>query len=186
MAAVPLLIQVALHRGSQVVVGTSVFLATMILVYFTSTLYHALPEGAAKQRVLRFDYGAIYLFIAGSYTPFALSVPSSVASNIRFGLVWILATGAIILKARGRLNHPLFSTGVYLALGWLVLIAASPLAAHMTGSTLQWLVTGGIAYTVGLVFFVVDARLPYAHFVWHIFVMAGTACHFFAVLLNTV
>lgn len=157
--------------------GTCVFGATMLLLYLSSTLYHALPAGRAKQLWLRVDYAAIYCFIAGSYTPFALNGVSGVWGWTLFALVWLLAIAGTALKVFGRLSHPWLSTGLYVAMGWLVLVAAVPLVGQLSAPGLAWLVAGGVAYTAGVVFFALDGRWRYAHAVWHGFVVLGSACH---------
>jgi len=183
VAAVPFLMLAAARQGHAAnLVGASVFAATMVLLYGASTLYHALPEGRAKRVFFKLDHGAIYLFIAGSYTPFALGALGGPWGWTLFGLVWGLAAIGIVLKSIDRLAHPVVSTGLYLAMGWLVLIAAVPLAERVAPAGLALLAGGGIAYTAGVVFFALDSRLRYAHFVWHLFVVAGSGCHFLAVL----
>jgi len=182
IVAVPFLIASARHLGAASLIGAAVFAATMVLLYLTSTLYHALPAGRAKRVFLKLDHGAIYLFIAGSYTPFALGALGGAWGWTLFGLVWSLAVLGVTLKAFDRLSHPWLSTGLYLAMGWLVLIAAVPLVERLPEPGLTLLVAGGLAYTAGVVFFMLDSQLRYAHAVWHGFVMAGTGCHFFAVL----
>ncbi|QKO21640.1 hemolysin III family protein [Rhodoferax sp. BAB1] len=181
IAAPILLVAVSPHSAANIV-GAAVFAATMVLLYFTSTLYHALPPGRAKRVFLKLDHGAIYLFIAGSYTPFALGVMGGAWGWTLFGLVWAMAVMGIALKAFDRLSHPWLSTGLYLAMGWLVLIAAVPLVERVPSAGLALLVAGGLAYTVGVVFFMLDSRLRYAHAVWHAFVATGTGLHYFAVL----
>lgn len=182
IVAVPFLLDSARHLGAASLVGAAVFAATMVLLYLTSTLYHALPAGRAKRVFLKLDHGAIYLFIAGSYTPFALGALGGPWGWTLFGLVWSLAALGVALKAFDRLSHPWLSTGLYLVMGWLVLIAAAPLTERVPEPGLSLLVAGGLAYTAGVVFFLLDSRLRYAHAVWHGFVVAGTGCHFFAVL----
>ena len=182
LAAGPLLIAAISPRGVASIIGVAVFALTMVLLYSTSTLYHALPAGRAKRIVLMLDHGAIYIFIAGSYTPFALGSQAGVQGWIMFVLVWSLALAGVTLKACGRLERVWLSTGLYLLLGWLVLAAALPLMAHLPPGTATWLVAGGLAYSGGVVFYVLDSRLVYAHAVWHCFVVAGTGCHVFAVL----
>ena len=182
LGAAPVLIVAASGQTVASLVGATVFAATMVLLYFTSMLYHALPPGRAKRVFLQLDYCAIFLFIAGSYTPFALGALRGPWGWTLFGLVWVLAVLGVVLKSIQRLSHPWASTGLYLAMGWLVLIAAVPLDERVPTQGLVWLVAGGVAYTVGVVFFVLDARLKYAHAVWHLFVVTGTGCHTFAVL----
>ncbi len=182
IVAVPFLILAAVDRGAASIVGASVFAATMVLLYFTSTLYHALPAGRAKRVFLKLDHGAIYIFIAGSYTPFALGALAGPWGWTLFGLVWSMAALGVTLKAFDRLSHPWLSTGLYLLMGWLVLIAAVPLAQHVPVPGIVLLVAGGLAYTLGVVFFALDSKVRYAHAVWHGFVVAGTSFHVFAVL----
>lgn len=164
------------------VVGSCVFAVTMLLLYMSSTLYHALPEGRAKQLWLRVDYGAIYFFIAGSYTPFALSAVSGVWGWTLFVLVWLLAIAGTVFKVSSRKCHPWLSTGLYVAMGWLVLVAAIPLVGYLSAQGVAWLLAGGVAYTAGVVFFARDGQWRYGHAVWHGFVVLGSACHVCAVL----
>ncbi len=172
----------ARNQSSASFVGTIVFATTMVLLYLVSTLYHAVPVGRAKRIFQKLDHSAIYLFIAGSYTPFTLGVLGGAWGWSLFGLVWSLAATGIALKAFDRLSHPWLSTGLYLAMGWLVIIAAVPLFERVPLPGVLWLVAGGLAYTVGVVFFVLDSRLRYSHAVWHGFVALGTGSHFVAVL----
>ena len=162
-------------------VGAMVFAGTMVCLYLTSTIYHALPNGRAKQVLLNLDYGAIFLFIAGSYTPFALSVPEEGSDWALLGSVWLMAIFGMTLKISNRLRQPWLSTVIYVLMGWAVLIAALPLVDHLPVASMTWLVAGGIAYTVGTFFFMMDARVRYAHAVWHGFVAVGTGCHYLAV-----
>lgn len=183
LVAMPVLIVHASLEGTAAdVVGVSIFAATMLLLYSISALYHALPEGRAKRVFFRLDHGSIYLFIAGSYTPFTLGVLGGAWGWSLFGVVWGLAAFGVVLKAGNRLSSPWLSTGLYLLMGWLVLVAAVPMFDRVSTAGLAWLTAGGLAYTLGVVFFVLDHRVRYAHFIWHLFVLAGTACHFFAVL----
>jgi hemolysin III len=183
IAAVPFLFSANRHLGVANVVGASVFAATLVLLYLISTLYHALPAGRAKRVFLKLDHGAIYVFIAGSYTPFTLGVLGGPWGWTLFGLVWSLAVFGVTLKAFDRLSQPWLSTGIYLMMGWLVLIAVVPLIERVPMAGVAWLVAGGLAYTVGVAFFMLDSRVRYAHAVWHGFVVAGTGCHFTAVLV---
>ena len=184
VVAIPFLFQVteSMPKRSVEIVGSAVFAATMVLLYVCSTLYHALPEGRARQILLRLDLGAIYLFIAGSFTPFAAVSLDTPSGATPLGLVWLAAVAGFVLKACGRLSHPLVSTGLYLLMGWAVLTIAAPLIQRLPQAGQLWLVMGGVAYTVGVVFFVLDSRMRYAHTIWHGFVVAGTGCHFVAIL----
>ena len=182
LAAFPVLVIAALQRGDATgVVGASVFATTMVLLYLTSTLFHALPRCRAKRVFQILDHSAIYLLIAGTYTPFTLGVLCGPWGWTLFGLVWGLALVGTVLKALGGVRYTKISTGVYLAMGWSVLIAAETTWALVPKWGLFWLLAGGLAYTVGTVFFMAE-RIRYFHFVWHLFVVAGSACHFVAVL----
>lgn len=182
IVGMPWLIYSASNLHAANIAGAVVFAATMVLLYFTSTLYHALPAGRAKRIFCKLDHGAIYVFIAGSYTPFALGALSGPWGWTLFGLVWTFAALGATLKAFDRLNHPWLSTGLYLAMGWLVLIAAVPLIERVPRMGVALLVAGGVVYSLGVIFYLLDSRWRYAHAVWHAFVVGGTACHFFAVL----
>ena len=183
VAATPVLIIAAVQRGgAEGIVGASVFSATMVLMYLTSTLYHALPRNRAKQVFQILDHGAIFLLIAGTYTPFTLGVLRGMWGWTLFGLVWSLALTGIVLKIVYGAWYQRFSTFLYLVMGWLVVIALKVLWLHVSMWGLVWLLSGGLAYTVGVAFFLVDERVRYSHFIWHLFVIAGTSCHFIAVL----
>lgn len=183
LVATPFLIRHAVQHGDAgSIVGASIFAATMVLLYLASTLYHALPTGRAKRVFRVIEHSAIFLLIAGTYTPFTLGVLRGAWGWTLLGLVWGIAVAGVTLKALNRLTHPILTTSLYLLMGWLIVIAAHPLSERVPVSGLLWLVAGGLAYTLGVVFFAFDSRLRYGHFIWHLFVMAGTACHYFAVL----
>jgi hemolysin III len=182
LVGVPFLIVGVWPRGAASLTGAAVFATTMVLLYCASTIYHALPAGRAKRVFQKLDHGAIYLFIAGSYTPFALGALGGPWGWTLFGIAWSLAALGVTLKAFDRLSHPWLSTGLYLAMGWIVLIAVGPLVERVPAPGLVLLVAGGIAYTAGVAFFALDSRLRYGHAVWHGFVITGTGFHFFAVL----
>ena len=177
-----LIVQAARRGDAAFVVGTCLFCATVVALYLASTLYHALPAGKAK-RVLRvIDHSSIFLLIAGSYTPFTLGVLRGAWGWALFGAVWGLAVLGIALKSFGKASHPVVSTGLYLAMGWLVVVAVDPLFAKVPSAGLLWLLAGGLFYTAGVAFYATDSRLRFGHLIWHLFVMAGTTCHYFAVL----
>ncbi len=182
IAAVPFLMLASNHPDKANVLGPLIFGLTMVFLYFTSTLYHALPEGRAKTVFLKLDHGAIYFFIAGSYTPFALGAMDGTRDWLMLGLVWSMAFTGATLKVIDRLETPWLSTGLYLLMGWLVLVAAVPIVERVSLPVFNLLVAGGLAYTIGVVFFALDSKLRYAHTVWHGFVAAGTGCHYFAVM----
>lgn len=185
LAGLPVLVVYASRHGTATnLVAATVFAATMVLLYGVSTLYHAVPHGRLKRWLVRLDHGAIYLFIAGSYTPFALGVLHGTVGWILFGVVWALAAAGFAVKLLDRLKHPLWSTALYVAMGWLAVFAAGPLVHRMSWSGLALLLAGGVAYTAGAIVFLFDSRLRYTHFVWHLFVLAGSTCHFFAALFH--
>ena len=181
VAVLPVLAVNALPHGSAALVGALVFGVSALLLYLTSTLYHALTPVRAKQVFRVLDHGAIYLLIAGTYTPFMLGVLRGPIGWSLLGAVWVLALFGIVLKARGGIRYPRFSTALYLGMGWLVLVAAKPFLDAVPVPGLLWLAAGGLAYTAGVGFYAAS-RLPYRHFVWHLFVLAGTACHVVAVM----
>ena len=167
------------------IVGVSVFGATMVLMYTASTIYHAIPSMRAK-RVLRvLDHSAIYLLIAGTYTPFTLGNLRGPWGWTLFGIVWALAVAGIVFKALALEKLGVLSVLFYLAMGWLVVIAARPLLAAVAPGGVVLLGAGGLCYTAGVGFYA-WRRVPYHHFIWHLFVLAGTICHFFAVLFFVV
>jgi hemolysin III len=183
LVATPFLVVDAIRRGDAAyIVGVSIFATTMLLLYLASTLYHALPASKAKRVFRIIEHSAIFLLIAGTYTPFTLGVLRGAWGWTLLGLVWGLALTGVALKAFERMSHPVISTGLYLFMGWLIVIAADPMYERVPLSGLLWLVAGGVAYSAGVAFFVADSRLRYGHFIWHLFVMTGTTCHYFAVL----
>jgi hemolysin III len=180
-AGAPILVVAATRRGTLGdLVAVSVFAAAMVLMYLSSTLYHALPQGRAKRVFHVLDHAAIYLLIAGTYTPFTLGVLKGGWGWTLFGLVWGLAALGVLMKAFAGIRWHGVSTAVYVGMGWLVLIAAKPLWDSLPAAGLAWLLAGGLAYTVG-VYFYLSERMRFGHLVWHLFVVAGTACHFVAV-----
>jgi len=187
VAALPILVTRAVgHGGAADVVAAIVFALTMILLYGVSTLYHALPStlagGRAKAWLLRLDHAAIYVFIAGSYTPFTLGVLHTGPGLTLLIAVWAAAAFGVTIKLLNRLRHPVVSTLLYLAMGWVVVFAVGPLVERMPGPGLALLVAGGLSYTLGAFVFLLDNKVRYAHFVWHLFVLGGSVCHFFAAL----
>lgn len=184
VTSLPILVWQAGRAGADAthIVGAGVFSGTMILLYLVSALYHALPAGRAKELFNRLDHAAIFLFIAGSYTPFTLGVLRGTWGWTLLGLVWVMAAAGVTVKLLNRLRHPLWSTALYALMGWVVLAALAPLVERMSVAGLTWLLVGGLSYTFGALVFLLDERIRYAHFVWHLFVLAGSTCHFFAAL----
>ena len=183
VASLPVGVVLASRQGDAgTVVAACVFSVTMMLLYLASAVYHALPHGRAKRWFQRLDHAAIFLFIAGSYTPFALGPLRGAWGWSLLAVVWGLAIVGVLAKSFDRLAHPGWSTALYVAMGWLALVAIGPLIEHVAPLGLVLLLAGGAAYTVGAVFFLFDGRLRYGHFVWHLFVLAGSACHTMAAI----
>jgi hemolysin III len=159
------------------VVGVSVFGTSAIVLYGASTLYHAASDPARKARLQYVDLGSIYLLIAGTYTPFMIDELRGGWGWSLFGVIWGLAVVGTLLQLRYAGRFPQISTALYVAMGWLVLIGAVPLVQSLPTTALVWLILGGIAYTAGTPFFLMSDRKRWAHPVWHLFVLAGTACH---------
>jgi len=182
LAATPFLVLAATRRGgSGGILGASVFAGTMLVLYLASTLYHALPSNKAKRVFQVIDHSAIFLLIAGTYTPFTLGVLRGFWGWTLFGVVWGLAVLGVTLKSVSGIRYPRFSTTLYIGMGWLALIAIRPLWLQLPVAGWLWLIAGGFAYTAGIAFYAAE-RVRYGHFVWHVFVLMGTVCHFFAVL----
>jgi hemolysin III len=184
MIGTPILLLAAFHHGNIFfLIGTIIFATTMLLVYLASTLYHGWPHTNTKSLLQVIDHAAIFLLIAGTYTPFALGPLRGGGGLAMLGVVWGLALFGVIMKAtRGVLRHRRFAMMLYLGTGWIGLTFIRPLALTIPLSALLSLIAGGIAYTTGTLFFA-NERLPYGHFVWHLFVLAGSSCHFAAVFI---
>jgi hemolysin III len=170
----------AWHGGAWHLTSVAIFGVSLVALYTASTLYHALRPAALKQRLRKFDHAAIFLLIAGSYTPFLLVTLRGPWGWSLFGVVWGLAIVGMVLKFWYAGRFRLFSTLLYLGLGWLVLIAFKPLLAALPPAGLKWLLAGGACYSLGTVFYLWK-RLPYHHAIWHLFVLAGSVCHWIAV-----
>ena len=183
VAAGAVLITLAVLTGDPwTITGASVFVGTLVLVYTSSTLYHAIPYESAKAKLKTLDHCAIFGLIAGTYTPFLIGGLRGPWGWWLFGIIWALAAAGIVFKLFFTGRFKVVSTLIYVAMGWLVVVATGPLRAELPGSTLAWLVAGGLAYTAGTLFYL--ARFRFAHAVWHGFVLAGSVCHFAAVLVE--
>jgi hemolysin III len=178
---VVLLVLAFLRGTASHIVACSIYGATLICLYAASTVYHAVISPRLKRALKIFDHSAIYLLIAGTYTPFLLLNLRGAWGWSLFGVVWGLAVAGVIFKFWFVDHFEHLSTAVYLAMGWLVIIAAKPVLAHVPSATLLWLIAGGLFYSSGVIFYVWK-RLPFSHVVWHLFVLAGSTCHYFAVL----
>ena len=161
-------------------IGTVIFVATMWLLYLCSTVYHAWPRTRLKCALQIVDHAAIFLLIAGTYSPFTLGPMRGALGWTIFSLVWLLALVGIIIKFRTGVRWKKLSLLLYLGMGWFILLAFRRFVLVVPTVTVIWLLAGGAAYTSGLIFFA-NQRLRYSHFVWHLFVLTGTACHFCAI-----
>jgi hemolysin III len=182
---VVLLVLAALRGTAWHIVACSIYGATLICLYTASTLYHAVISPRVKRALRIFDHSAIYLLIAGTYTPFLLVSLRGPWGWSLFGVIWGLALAGVLFKFWFVEHFVILSTAVYIAMGWLVVIAAKPVITHVPFTALIWLLAGGLAYTGGVIFFAAK-RVPYSHAIWHLFVLAGSICHYFAVLSTVI
>jgi hemolysin III len=167
------------------VVSCSIFAGTLVLVYVCSTLYHSLVRTRARHIFHVLDHAAIYLLIAGTYTPFALEALGGRLGWTLFGVVWALAVAGVIFKSFAVDRFAVASVLVYLFQGWLAIFAVRPLLHAIGTSGFLWLAAGGAAYTLGIIFFALD-RIPFFHAAWHLFVLVGSIAHYFAILFHVV
>ena len=182
IAGLAVLVTLAALKGTAWhIVSCSVYGATLVLLYTASTLYHSVRSPRLKRFFRIIDHAPIYLLIAGTYTPFMLVNLRGGWGWTLFGLVWGLAVVGIVFKVFFVNRFAIASTVVYLLMGWLVVIAIKPLLMLVPGGGILWLLAGGLAYTLGVVFFAWE-KMPYNHAVWHVFVLTGSVCHYFAVL----
>lgn len=181
VGAAALLLALAMLSGDAWrITGTAVFATTLVALYAASTLYHGTRHPRIKARLQVTDHCAIYLLIAGTYTPFTLVGLRGRWGWSLFGTVWVLAAAGVVFKLACSDRFPRLSLATYLAMGWLALVAVVPMTRVLAPATLGWIVLGGLAYTVGTAFYN-SRRVPFAHAIWHGFVMAGSLCHTVAV-----
>jgi hemolysin III len=165
------------------IVASSIYGATLITLFLASTLYHSMFASRHREVFKLLDHCAIYLLIAGTYTPFLLVAMRSSIGWWIFGTIWALATAGIVTKLWFRHRFPKIALASYLAMGWLIVVAAPQVAEAIGPHGMGWLIAGGLSYSVGAVFYVVD-RIPFNHAIWHLFVLVGGICHFFGVALH--
>lgn len=186
LAAGVVLVTLAALRGDGWQLASAiVFASSLLLLYLASTLYHSFQQPLIKRRLKVFDHCAIYLLIAGTYTPFTLVGLRGPLGWSLFAAIWALALAGVVFKLfyTGRFKR--LSTLVYVAMGWLVLVAIKPVAAALDGWTLGWLVAGGLFYTLGTIFYHRES-IPYSHAIWHLFCIAGSVCHYVAVAAQVI
>jgi hemolysin III len=176
---------VVASRGGETsrIVSFSIYGATLFLLYLISTLYHGLPTGRAKHVFRVLDHQAIYLLIAGSYTPFTLVTLDGIVGWWLFGVIWGMAVLGLVLDALPRRRARVLPFFIYFVMGWLIVLAINPLLAALPRTGFIWLLTGGLLYTSGIVFYALDHRYPWMHGVWHLFVLAGSISHYVAILV---
>jgi hemolysin III len=182
LLAIPwLLVRATESTGAWRVIGVTAFGCGGLLMFATSTLYHAVRRPTAKAMLRRLDHSAIYVLIAGTYTPFTLGVVRGSLGWFLFGILWTLAIVGVIVKLTGAmLRIPWASTLIYLLMGWIGLVACRQLWNNLTATQFGWLIAGGLCYTAGVPFYLWKSR-PYSHVVWHLFVLGGVACHSVAI-----
>lgn len=182
IVAAPFLIYYAVQHGDALIVtGAGVFIFSAILLYFSSTLFHGLRDGKAKDVFQVFDHIAIFILIAGTYTPFTVGILQGTFGWFMLALIWFVAIVGITLRLwLGKSNMKIYVV-FYLLMGWMIFIGIKPLIENMELAGLLWLAFGGAAYTLGVIFYLLPRR-TYTHFVWHLFVLAGTSAHFIAVM----
>jgi hemolysin III len=171
-----------MQGGALRIISFSVYGATLFLLYLFSTLYHSL-RGSAKRVFQVLDHDAIYLLIAGTYTPFSLLALQGRAGWWMFGAIWTLAGIGILIDSLPQKGRRIFPVIIYLTMGWLILLALGPLVAALPWAGLLGLVAGGLFYTSGMIFYALDSRFTWAHGVWHLFVLAGSISHYLTILM---
>jgi len=182
LAGAIVLVVLAASRGDAwKIVSVSIYGATLVLLYSFSVLYHSL-RGRAKNILRELDHHGIYLLIAGSYTPFCLVTLRGAWGWSLFGVVWGLALLGSMQELRPRNDARILSVAIYVVMGWVALVALVPLLRALGSEGFAWVAAGGVLYTVGIVFYALDTRLPHAHGIWHLFVIAGSAAHYVAIL----
>lgn len=176
-----LVVFASLYGDAWRIVSFSIYGATLIFLYLASTLYHSLTNPKAKNFFHYLDHSAIFLLIAGTYTPVTLVALRGTVGWIMFGLIWTLAIGGIIFKAVAKGRFRIISVIVYLMMGWIVVIAVKPLLSSVPTGMITWLIIGGLCYSLGVIFYALK-KMPFHHMVWHIFVLGGSISHFLGIL----
>jgi hemolysin III len=186
LVALPMLITAAASQGDALhVAGAAIYGASLVILYTASTLYHSFAQSPARKMLRVLDHSAIYVLIAGSYTPFALGPLRGTFGYSLLVAVWSMAFAGIALKARRRFGKPWMTVAPYVAMGWIAVIGIRPMWIHVGPAGLAWLLAGGVFYTGGVVFYANDHRIRYGHAMWHLCVLGGSACHFLAVLWHS-
>ena len=182
-AGAALIALASVQAGTREMISVAVFSASLVLLYSASTLYHAARHPETKARLKVLDHCAIFILIAGTYTPFTIAAIRGAWGWSLFGIIWGMALVGIVFKLFFTGRFKVLSTAMYIAMGWLVVIALVPLTQALSGAGLAWLVGGGVLYTAGTLFYHRES-IPYSHAIWHGFVLAGSSCHFIAVAIE--
>ena len=186
LVALPIVVLSAAQRDDALqVTGAAIYGVSLVLLYGASTVYHSLVNSPARRILRTIDHSAIYILIAGSYTPFALGPLRGSFGYTLLAVVWTMAFAGIAMKFLRGFGKPWMTVVPYVAMGWVAVLAIRPLWNHVGSAGVMWLLAGGLCYTGGTVFYANDTRIRYGHAVWHLFVLAGSACHFFAVLWHS-
>lgn len=180
-----LLVLASLHGGALEIASLAIYGTTLVLTYVASTLCHSVRGARAKAACILLDHASIYLLIAGTYTPFLLLGLGNAWGWSLFVVIWTLAIAGVVLRLVHRGYGKRLAVPLYLGMGWLILIAIGPVWSALGGGAVAWIVAGGVAYTVGVAFYVWE-RLPFNHMVWHLFVMAGSGLHFAGIMIYVV
>ncbi len=185
LVGLPVLIGLALRYGSVWhIVSAAVYGATLVILYGSSTAYHSCRRPGLKRVLRAFDHCAIYLLIAGTYTPFTLITLRGPWGWSLFAAIWTLCLLGILAKVLAANRFRKANVALYVMMGWLAIVAIKPLWLMLSRTGVEWLLAGGVAYTAGLIFFALEDRMPYSHAVWHVFVIAGSACHYAVIVAN--
>ena len=179
-ALVLLVVFASKHGGAWRIVSLSIYGATLVFLYLSSTLYHSFPEGRAKHFFRYLDHSSIFLLIAGSYTPIVLVALQGLWGWTLFAIIWTLAIGGILAKILLKGKLEIISVLFYILMGWIIVVAIKPLLQAVPIALFAWLLAGGLFYTLGTIFYAWK-KLPYNHTIWHLFVLAGSAAHFFGI-----
>lgn len=184
IAALVLLVVIAAGKGnSWHIVSFTIFGSSLVLLYLSSTLYHSFTQEKVKNLFARFDHAAIFLLIAGTYTPFVLTVIRGALGWTLFGVIWGLAIVGIVIRSIYLTRFRKLMVGIYLAMGWMFLMAIVPIIQNMSGTSIAFLFIGGACYSIGVIFYA-WRNLKYGHGIWHLFVLAGSIMHFFSVIYS--
>ena len=182
-ALVSLVILAVVKGNAWHVVSFTIYGSTLVLLYLASTLYHSFTKEKIKNLFARFDHAAIFLLIAGTYTPFLLTVLRGTFGWVLFGIIWGVALAGVVIRSIYLTRFRKLMVGLYLAMGWMFVVAVGPMINNLPELSIIFLFLGGICYSVGVVFYV-KRNLKYGHGIWHLFVLAGSITHFFAVIYS--